>query len=80
MRESNNIVPIQGSGCGAAERSGEIYWRWERSSSEISAIGAMAEKVLVSRANKSKARDEAPGKTGLKIVVALTCWECMGEL
>ena len=77
MRESNNIVPFQGSGCGAAERSGEIYWRWARSGSEISAA---AEKVLVSRVNKSKARDEPTGETGLKIVVALNCWECIAEL
>ena len=54
--------------------------RWERSSSEISAIGAMAEKVLVSTANKSKARDEPTGEAGLKFVLALNCWECIGEL
>ena len=80
MRESNNIVPFQGSGCGAAERSRRFYLRWERSSSEISANGAAAEKALVSRANKSKARDEPTGETGLKIVVALNCWECIDEL
>ena len=54
--------------------------RWERSSSEISANGAAAEKALVSRANKSKARDEPTGETGLKFVLALNCWECIGEL
>ena len=72
-RECSSIVPFSGSERGAAERSGEIYLRWERSSSEISAIGAMAERVLVSNADNEKARDEPTGKTGLKIAVALIC-------
>lgn len=77
MRECRDTVPFQGSECGAEERSGKIYLRWERSSSEISAIGTMAEKALDSRAN---ARDQTIGETGLKFVVALNCWECTAEL
>ncbi len=77
MRECRNIVPFQGSECGAEERSGKIYLRWERSSSEISAIGTMAEKVLDSSPNKSNARDETTGETGLKIDVAMICCECI---
>ena len=77
MRRCSVITPFQGSGCGAAEKSGEIYLRWERSSSEISAIGAIAEEMRLSRANDN---DERTGKTGLKVVVALICWECIGEL
>ena len=65
--------PLRGSVRSATKRSGEIYLRWERSSSEISAIGAMAERVLVSNADNEKARDEPTGKTGLKIAVALNC-------
>ena len=80
MWKCSDIAPVRGSGCDAAERSGEIYLRWERSSSEISAIGAMAENVLISRAYKSKARDEPTGETGLKIVTALNCCECINEL
>ena len=58
--------PVSGSGCVAAEGSGEIYLRWERSSSEISAIGAKAETVPVSRVNE---HGEAAGKTGLKTML-----------
>ena len=73
MRECSDIRPFQGSGCGAAERSGEIYLRWERSSSEISAMAEM----LGSNASDN---DEATGKTGLRIVVALNGWECIAEI
>ena len=62
---------VVGSGWSAAERSGGIYLRWERSSSEISAIGAMAEKVLVSRAEHSKSQGEPTSEAGGKVADAL---------
>ena len=65
--------PLRGSVRSAAKRSGEIYLRWERSSSEISAMAEM----LGSNASDN---DEATGKTGLRIVVALNGWECIAEI
>ena len=64
--------PLRGSERGAAERSGGIYLRWERSSE----ISSMAE-MLGSNASDN---DEATGKTGLRIVVALNGWECIAEI
>ena len=69
--------PVSGSECGAAEGSGEIYLRWERSSSEISAIGAKAETMPVSRV---KGHGEPTGETGLKTIGASNCWECIPEI